>query len=279
MPLLLLLMPGLLAAQIKPPLVIPEATISPSHIAFIFGGQIWEIPRTGGHARRLTEGPETHRNPVYSPDGSQILFTRSDVGENNIYVMPARGGEMKPLTYHPGLDMGWDQRMNGGGITGDSLVQMLLRKPMLGYVYPHGEPFDVPAHRVDGPVVLIADHQNGSAAETFALMFKAMKVGKIVGTSTYGAGVGVALAQQRLIDGGRIGIPNRASHNPLTGEWEIENRGVTPDVEVDISTADFVAGRDPQLEKAVEVAMKQLTSWKVKELKRPKFPLHPLGGG
>ena len=113
----------------------------------------------------------------------------------------------------------------------------------------------IPAARIHSqgagpPKVLITNEQNFSAAETFAFMFKVTKTGTIVGTRTGGGGIGAALFQPGLIDGGRIAIPNRAAYNP-SGSWDIENNGVVPDIAVEFLPRDFRDGRDPQLEKGV----------------------------
>jgi len=76
-----------------------------------------------------------------------------------------------------------------------------------------------------------------------------------------------------LIDGGRIRIPNRAAYN-LSGSWEIENHGVTPHVEVDFLPKDWIKGRDPQLEKAVEIALNAIEKESPRSRKRPKYPNH-----
>ena len=172
-----------------------------------------------------------------------------------------------------------DQRGNPGGITPDFIVEALTRTPMLAYGYRNGADFVVPTNRIDGPKVLMIDQGNGSAAETGALMFKAMKLGTIVGTRTWGGGVGAALFQQTLVDNGSISIPNRAGHNPISGEWEIENEGVRPHVVVDIVPEDYRAGRDPQLEAAVAVALKELATYKKPKLRKPKPPVHAGGKG
>lgn len=168
-----------------------------------------------------------------------------------------------------------DQRFNGGGITPDSMIQALLAKPLLAYEYPYGNDFTVPAAYVDGPKVLIINEMNGSAAETFALMFKNAKIGPVIGHRTYGAGVGVGLSGMQLIDGGTVAIPNRGGYNPLTGKWEIENAGVEPDIEAEMTAKDFAAGRDPELETAVKTALAQAAKWKKTPLKRPRPPVHP----
>ncbi|HVF23862.1 MAG TPA: hypothetical protein VM941_12315, partial [Pyrinomonadaceae bacterium] len=79
----------------------------------------------------------------------------------------------------------------------------------------------------------------------------------------------------RLIDGGQIQLPNRAAYDPNGTSWGVENVGVAPDFDVEITPADVIAGRDPQLEKAVEVALAQISKTPVIVPKRPPFPVHP----
>ena len=86
-------------------------------------------------------------------------------------------------------------------------------------------------------------------------MFKLGRVGTLVGKRTYGGGIGPYYFTPMLIDGGRVQLPGRAAYDPSGTSWGIENMGVAPDVDVDISPADVMAGRDPQLLKAIEVAM------------------------
>ncbi|HET9362492.1 MAG TPA: hypothetical protein VFO58_22220, partial [Vicinamibacterales bacterium] len=64
-----------LNAQSNPPLLLQRPTLSRTHIAFVFAGDLWTVPREGGDARRLTTGVGVESNPVYSPDGSTIAFT------------------------------------------------------------------------------------------------------------------------------------------------------------------------------------------------------------
>jgi hypothetical protein len=122
--------------------------------------------------------------------------------------------------------------------------------------------------------VMIVDELNGSAAETGAFMFKLAKIGPLVGKRTYGAGIGPYFFTPGLIDGGRVQLPNRAAYDP-GGAWGIENSGVAPDFDVEITPQDVIAGRDSQLEKAVEVAMAQITKNPIFQPKRPSFPVHP----
>jgi tricorn protease len=83
--------------------------LSRTQIVFSYAGDLWSIPRQGGEARRLTVSPGNERDPVFSPDGSQLAFTGEYDGNSDVYVMPAAGGVPKRLTWHPKEDaaIGW----------------------------------------------------------------------------------------------------------------------------------------------------------------------------
>lgn len=167
-----------------------------------------------------------------------------------------------------------DQRFNNGGITPDVLIAMLRAEPWYAYRYRYGADIVVPSNTFDGPKVLIIDERNGSAAETGALMAKLTGAAILVGMRTYGAGIGAALDQPALIDGGRIAIPNRASYDPA-GTWGIENVGVAPDIRAEMDPESWRAGKDPQIEAAVKAALEALRSVKKRPWKRPQYPVHP----
>ncbi|HKS28802.1 MAG TPA: PDZ domain-containing protein [Pyrinomonadaceae bacterium] len=168
-----------------------------------------------------------------------------------------------------------DQRFNGGGITPDYLIEWLKRRPLYYYTYREGEDIPTPVNPGPGTAVLITNEFNGSAAETFAFMFKLGKVGPIVGARTYGAGIGPYVFTPDLIDGGFIQLPNRAAYDPSGTTWGIENIGVVPDVEVEITPRDFMMGRDPQLERAIQAGMEGLKKNVPVLPKKPKYPVHP----
>lgn len=172
----------------------------------------------------------------------------------------------------PGLII--DQRFNGGGITPDYLIEWLRRKPIYDYTFRNGDDIPVPVN--PGPLVkvLIVNENNFSAAETFAFMYKLAKVGPIVGQRTGGGGIGPYVFTPQLIDGGNVQLPNRAAYNPDGTSWGVENIGVIPDVEVEITPRDWMAGRDPQLEKAVQVALEELKKVQAVVPKKPKYPVH-----
>jgi tricorn protease len=242
---------------------------------------------SGANARTFTVVPAPGENALWGANWAE---------RNRRFVEKASGGRLA-YAYVPAWDSAGydeffrtlhasrdkqgfilDQRFNGGGITSDNVVEALLRKPVFAYAYRYGGDYQVPSHLVEGPKVILINEANGSAAETFPLMFKTQKVGTVVGKRTYGGGIGAALFVQRLIDGGSIAIPNRGAYNSYTGTWDIENDGIQPDVEVDVLPEDYLAGRDPQLEKAVEVALAQLKGFRKATQKRPAMPVHPGGG-
>ena len=74
-----------------------------------------------------------------------------------------------------------------------------------------------------------------------------------------------------MLDGGRVSAPNFALWHPDEG-WVVENVGVAPDIEVEQWPAEVQAGRDPQLEKAIEVILKELEASPPREPKRPPYP-------
>ncbi len=169
-----------------------------------------------------------------------------------------------------------DQRHNGGGITSDYFVELLARAPTYAYLFRDGDDLPVPVNgRSDGTTVLMINEENGSAAETFALMFQLAKLGPIVGMTTYGGVIGPYAPRPvpRLIDGGRVSIPSRAAYTP-DGRW-VENDGVHPDISVDIMPQDWLAGRDPQLDTAIQAGLDALAKKSPVEVKHPEFPQHP----
>jgi tricorn protease len=171
-----------------------------------------------------------------------------------------------------------DQRNNGGGITPDFFIEMLSRPTLYYYMFRDGDDLAVPVNGRDkGTAVLMISENNGSAAETFALMFHLAKIGPIVGLRTSGGGIGpygAAAIPPRLVDGGRVQIPARGAYDPA-GSWGIENEGVRPDISVEIMPEDWRAGRDPQLEAAVRAGLEALKDHKPTAPRRPEFPRHP----
>jgi tricorn protease len=83
--------------------------VSASQIAFVYAGDIWLVPKSGGIASRLSSPPGEESFPRFSPDGTKLAYSADYDGNLDVYVIPVTGGEPARLTYHPMPDrvVGW----------------------------------------------------------------------------------------------------------------------------------------------------------------------------
>ena len=149
-----------------------------------------------------------------------------------------------------------DDRFNHGGSLATDIVEYLQRKPMSYVTFRDGGDLPQTEGAIFGPKVKITKEFSGSGGDAMPWYFRRAGVGKLVGTRTWGGLVGLA-GFPDLMDGGGVTAPNAAIWNP-NGTFDVENRGVAPDIEVDMDPALVRQGHDPQLEKAVEVIMAEL---------------------
>jgi tricorn protease len=162
-----------------------------------------------------------------------------------------------------------DERFNGGGQVADYYIDHLRRPFTAMWATRHGEDFRTPGGAIFGPKVMLIDETAGSGGDLLPWMFRQNKLGPLVGKRTWGGLVGI-LGFPVLMDGGSVTAPNLAF---WTGEgFRVENEGVPPDIEVEQWPAEVIAGRDPQLEKAIEIILKKLEESPPQRLKRPSFP-------
>jgi tricorn protease len=107
--LLALVLANVCLADDHPPLLLRHPTVSAKQIVFVYGGDLWSVPKEGGVAQRLTAANGAASLPVFSPDGTEIAFTGTYDGNADVYVIPASGGTPRRLTYHPSPDLvvGW----------------------------------------------------------------------------------------------------------------------------------------------------------------------------
>lgn len=142
-----------------------------------------------------------------------------------------------------------DVRFNGGGHVSQLILEKLARR-RLGYdVQRWGEPIPYPAESVMGPMVALTNEQAGSDGDMFSHAFKMMKLGPLIGKRTWGGVIGISL-RDSLVDGGITTQPEFSFWFEDVG-WGLENYGTEPDIEVEIRPQDYVAGRDPQLERGI----------------------------
>jgi len=164
-----------------------------------------------------------------------------------------------------------DERYNGGGNIADYIVNYLTRNIPFNYVTAkYGEDVPVPSAGIHGPKAMLINEYAGSGGDELPWLFRRFKAGTLVGTRTWGGLVGIG-GYPTLMDGGAVTAPRVALWS-YEGKYEVENQGVAPDVEVEMDPAAWRAGHDPQLERAVQILMKQLADSPTLAGKRPPFP-------
>ena len=164
-----------------------------------------------------------------------------------------------------------DDRYNGGGQAADYVIDQ-LRRPLISYwATRYGADLKTPHASIQGPKVMLINEMAGSGGDMLPWMFRKFKLGPLVGKRTWGGLVGV-LDFPVLMDGAQVTAPNLAIWTPEEG-WVVENIGVPPDVEVEWTPADFAAGRDPQLERAIQIVLEELKRNPPQKPQRPPYPL------
>jgi tricorn protease len=166
-----------------------------------------------------------------------------------------------------------DERNNGGGSAADYMIDIMNRK-LFGYFNSKtktNRPWTTPMAGIWGPKVMIINERAGSGGDLLPYMFKEAKLGTIVGTRTWGGLVGT-WDTPLFIDGGRMVAP-RGGFYDVDGNWAVEGEGVAPDIEVIQHPKLVSQGQDPQLERAVEEAMKQLKTKAFQLMPEPAAPI------
>jgi tricorn protease len=151
-----------------------------------------------------------------------------------------------------------DERFNGGGSAADYIID-ILQRDFDGYfnnVAGDRYPFTSPSAGIWGPKVMIINEMAGSGGDLMPYMFKRRKIGTLVGKRTWGGLVHTADTPP-FIDGGSMIAP-RGGFFARDMKWAVENEGVPPDIDIENWPKDVIAGHDPQLERAVQEAMRML---------------------
>jgi len=205
---------------------------------------------------RLTNGRVAY---IYMPDTAFGGYTNF-----NRYFFAQAGKEAAIV----------DERFNGGGMLATDIIEYLKRSMLSLVATRDGEDEVQPQGAIFGPKVMIINEFAGSGGDAMPWYFKRAGVGKLIGKRTWGGLVGRAAAPP-LMDDGFVSAPSSGVWNP-NGQWEVENQGVSPDIEVEQDPELVRQGKDPQLEKAVGVVMQELEKNPVLRPKRPPYPnYHP----
>ncbi|QYX80104.1 S41 family peptidase [Streptomyces akebiae] len=270
------------------PLAAPGVAVRAGDAIIAVGGQPVDplagpgplLVGTAGKAVELTvlpSGGGDLRHPVVVPiSDEEPLRYHAWVADRRAYVHEKSGGRLGYLHVPDMVGSGWaqlhrdlrievareglvvDVRENRGGHTSQLVVEKLARR-IVGWDLPRGMrassyPDDAPR----GPVVAVANEFSGSDGDIVNAAIKALGIGPVVGTRTWGGVVGID-SRYRLVDGTLVTQPKYAFWLEGYG-WGVENHGVDPDVEVVQAPQDHAAGRDPQLDEAIRIALEGLES-------------------
>jgi tricorn protease len=164
-----------------------------------------------------------------------------------------------------------DERFNGGGSNTDYILDYLRRTLMNYRTTRDGEDMTTPVSLIQGPKAMIINEYAGSGGDAMPWHFRQAKIGLLVGERTWGGLVGFYGPSAQLMDGGFVTAPSRGFWTP-NNQWEVENHGVAPDVEVDLDPKLVREGHDPQLERTVELLLADLEKNPIPQHKKPPYP-------
>jgi tricorn protease len=164
-----------------------------------------------------------------------------------------------------------DVRYNAGGMIPDMFVEHLQRRILSLWSRREGPLVRTPRVALYGHMACIMNEDAGSGGDAFPFYFRELELGPLIGTRTWGGLVGISRGIP-LMDGGYVTVPEIAFMN-VGGEWDVENYGVDPDIEVDNRPDLVIKGQDPQLERAIQEVMKKIREEPKKLPERPKYPV------
>ena len=293
--------------ELRSPLTEPGVNVKAGEYLLSVGGKEVRPPanlysffeNTSGKLIEITVGPNPgtpgSRTVSLVPIATELALRNRDWVEGNLRKVDAATGGRVAYVYVPNTaSLGYtyfkryfypqsykeaviiDERFNGGGSVADYYIDVLQKKLIAYWAMRYGADMKTPSASIQGPKVMIADETAGSGGDLLPWMFRRFQLGPIVGTRTWGGLVGI-LGFPALMDGGVITAPDLAIWDAQKG-WIVENEGVPPDIEVEQTPADVIAGRDPQLERAIQIVMEELKKSPPVQPKRPAYPVKAVAG-
>lgn len=242
------------------------------------GDERGAIPTPAPRRVVVTPLPEefTLRYQAWVNDRRAYVHSRTDGAVGYLHVPDMVSGGWAQLHRDLRTEIGRDAvivdvRGNRGGHTSQLVIEKLART-VVGWDVSRGyQPYTYPSDARRGPMVAIADMHAGSDGDIVTAAIRELGLGPVVGTRTWGGVVGID-GRYTLVDGTGVTQPKYAFWFERFG-WDVENHGVEPDVEVEVSPQDRAAGRDPQLDTAIELVTAQLAATPAK--RPPRLPGTP----
>lgn len=223
-------------------------------------------PQLAG-AHKIIISPIADESPLYQYEWVQNNLKKVEKASNGkigyIYIpdMGPEGLNEFARYFYPQLDKEGliiDDRANGGGNVSPMILERLSREPYrLTMRRGSNRIGTVPDAVQVGPKVCLINKYSASDGDLFPWGFRALGIGKLIGTRTWGGIVGIS-GSMPFIDGTDIRVPFFTSYDAKTGQWIIENHGVDPDIVVDNDPIKEWNGEDQQLDRAIEEVMKDL---------------------
>ncbi len=234
---------------------------------------------TGNDARTVDVVPIADESALRNRDWVEGNIRKVDEATNGrvayVYVpnTAALGHQYFKRYFFPQVDKEaviLDERHNGGGQIADYYIDQLRKPYQSHWNFRYGADLKSPSGSIQGPKVMLIDETAGSGGDLLPWLFRKFEMGPLIGKTTWGGLVGV-LGFPEFIDGGSVTAPNVAFYSE--DGFRVENEGVAPDIEVEQWPKEVMQGRDPQLEKAIEVIMEQLQEYKPEYPERPDYPV------
>jgi tricorn protease len=232
---------------------------------------------------------EEARDLVIKPTGSESeLRYRAWIEKNRRYVEEKSGGK---IGYMHIPDTAWggrnafvrqyygqmhkkalivDERWNSGGYDPYPMIARMMIPVHSFWTRRYGKDRAAPGGSHQGPKCMLINALAGSGGDSFPWQFRELKLGKLIGTRTWGGLVGLS-GNPSLIDNGRPSVPTVAFYK-ANGTWGVEGHGVDPDIEVVDDPALMVGGGDPQLDAAIELMLKEIETYPYIVPSRPPEP-------
>lgn len=227
-------------------------------------------PQLAG-ARKIVISPLEEEYSLYHYNWIQDNIRKVDEASNGkigyIYIpdMGPAGLNEFSRYFYPQLDKEGliiDDRANGGGNVSPMILERLSREPYRVTMRRGSNVIGTVPDAVQvGPKVCLINKYSASDGDLFPWGFRALGLGKLIGTRTWGGIVGIS-SSLPYMDGTDIRVPFFTSYDVKTGQWIIENYGVNPDIEIDNDPVKEWNGEDQQLNRAIEEVMKDLKNRK-----------------